>query len=325
MQSHIEVGTALRGARIALALPLDSIARELKIPVAHLRAIELGTTGSFHDVTQRTDVSRRVLARFQLPEGWADLQPAATEWPDAPLSPAVAAPMSPRSARLAPMAHADLPALLAPKPITPRQRLIALGVASVVVATAIGAALIPAAPPVDENELEDLRSSSPSTTSKAAQGISAQRDAGREANTIAAASPSDAGEKLTSTQSMPVAPTPTTASLNQVPGPDSGSAPTASRPYAVLPGSQIVTPPEPALELKARSAVAVDLVLEQGSTQIAMRAGDRIVLMSGRAERIEVSDRHAVELEMTGRAIRLEPVAVTDANPNRGIWSVAGR
>jgi hypothetical protein len=28
---------------------------------------------------------------------------------------------------------------------------------------------------------------------------------------------------------------------------------------------------------------------------------------------------------MTGRAIRLEPVAATDVNPNRGIWTIAGR
>jgi hypothetical protein len=56
-----------------------------------------------------------------------------------------------------------------------------------------------------------------------------------------------------------------------------------------------------------------------------MRAGDRVVLMSGRAERVEVSDRHAVELEMIGRAVRLEPVTATDVNPNRGIWNFARR
>ena len=124
---------------------------------------------------------------------------------------------------------------------------------------------------------------------------------------------------------MPVSPTPVGAPLSATAAHPSVDPQSASRPYAVLPGSQIVTPSEPALELKARAAVAVDLVLEQGSTQITMRAGDRVVLMSGRAERVEVSDRHAVELEMTGRAVRLEPVTATDVNPNRGIWNIARR
>jgi cytoskeletal protein RodZ len=324
VQSHTEVGAALRRARIALALPLDSISRELQIPVAQLRAIESGTASAFQDLAQRTEISRRALKRFQLPESWSDLQPDPTGWARIPAGPVEAAARGIDAARPSKGPRADIPALLSPKPISPRQRYIALGVAGVVVATAIGAALMPAAAPVDENELEDLRSSGPSAAAKPAKrGSTTPNDSGRDADASIASS--DAGAQAASTQSMPVSPAPGTAPPSMTSAPPSVAPQAASRPYAVLPGSQIVTPSEPALELKARAAVAVDLVLEQGSTQIAMRAGDRIVLMSGRAERVEVSDRHAVELEMTGRAIRLEPVAATDVNPNRGIWTIAGR
>ena len=325
VQSHTEVGAALRRARIALALPLDSIARELQIPVAQLRAIESGALSAFQDRAQRTEVSRRALKRFQLPESWSDLQPDATVWAVIPAGPDKVAPLGIDSVRPSKGPRADIPALLSPKPISPRQRFVALGVAGVVVATAIGAALMPAAVPVDENELEDLRSSGPSAAAKPAKRASPPGDAKRDADADASIAGSDASAQAASTQSMPVSPTLVNAP-SSTPSAQPPVAPQAtSRPYAVLPGSQIVTPSEPALELKARATVAVDLVLEQGSTQIAMRAGDRIVLMSGRAERVEVSDRHAVELEMTGRAIRLEPVAATDVNPNRGIWNIAGR
>ncbi|NBS98943.1 MAG: hypothetical protein EBT08_22780, partial [Betaproteobacteria bacterium] len=310
----------LRRARIALALPLDSIARELQIPVAQLRAIESGALSAFQDRAQRTEVSRRALKRFQLPESWSDLQPDATVWAGIPADPDKAAPLGIDSTRPSKGPRSDIPALLSPKPISPRQRFIALGVAGVVVATAIGAALMPAAVPVDENELEDLRSSGPSAAAKPAKPVSNPVESRRDTDVGASIAGSEAGAQTASTQSMPVSPTPGNAPMSAPPAPQA-----VSRPYAVLPGSQIVTPAEPALELKARAAVAVDLVLEQGSTQIAMRAGDRIVLMSGRAERVEVSDRHAVELEMTGRAIRLEPVTATDANPNRGIWNIAVR
>jgi len=326
VQSHTEVGAALRRARIALALPLDSIARELQIPVSQLRAIESGTASAFQDLAQRTEISRRALKRFQLPESWSDLQPDPAGWARIPEGSDKAAPLGIDSARPPKGPRADIPALLSPKPISPRQRYIALGVAGVIVATAIGAALMPAAVPVDENELEDLRSSGPSAAAKPAKlAATAPGDSGREADAGASIASSDAGAKAASTQSMPVSPTSVNAPPSMTAAQPSVGPQAASRPYAVLPGSQIVTPSEPALELKARAAVSVDLVLEQGSTQIAMRAGDRIVLMSGRAERVEVSDRHAVEVEMTGRAIRLEPAAAKDVNPNRGIWTIAVR
>jgi hypothetical protein len=53
--------------------------------------------------------------------------------------------------------------------------------------------------------------------------------------------------------------------------------------------------------------------------------------MSGRAERIEVSDRNAVELAMAGRTVQLAPAAPPaagnniDQNPNRGVWTIPGR
>ena len=325
MQSHTEVGAALRRARIALALPLDSIARELQIPVAQLRAIESGTASAFQDLAQRTDVSRRALKRFQLPESWSDLQPDPRGWARIPAGPETAVPLGMDSAGPSKGPRAEVPVLLPPKPISPRQRFIALGVAGVIVATAIGAALMPAAVPVDENELEDLRSTGPSAAAKPARGMSTPDDYRRDSDAGPSIAVSDAGAQAASTQSMPVSPTPVGAPLSATAAHPSVDPQSASRPYAVLPGSQIVTPSEPALELKARAAVAVDLVLEQGSTQITMRAGDRVVLMSGRAERVEVSDRHAVELEMTGRAVRLEPVTATDVNPNRGIWNIARR
>jgi hypothetical protein len=55
------------------------------------------------------------------------------------------------------------------------------------------------------------------------------------------------------------------------------------------------------------------------------------VLMSGRAERIEVSDRNAVELAMAGRIVQFAPAAPPptgnnmDQNSNRGVWTIAGR
>jgi hypothetical protein len=185
-----------------------------------------------------------------------------------------------------------------------------------VVATAIGAALIPAAPPVDENELEDLRSTAPSAALKTPEdaelkGPETHTDAEPDAYAVKEAMP-----ELTNQAT----PTPVNTS------PASGT-----RPYAILPGSQVSLPTEAALEITARAAVAVELVLEQGATQLTLRPGDRVVLMSGRAERVEVSDRNAVEVAMAGKAVQLAPVAPPAAgnspgqNPNRGVWTIAAR
>jgi len=319
VQSHTEVGVALRGARIALALPLESIARELQLPVAQLRALETGSTGSFAAQVQRADATRRLLIRFNLPESWASFQPAESEWPS-PSSTPLVAPLSGPTAASSRAPSAEIPSLTPPKPVSTRQRYVALGAASIVVATAIGAALIPAAPPVDENELEDMRSSAPSAvlkTSKAAEttvqdpAADARPDAQQDAQAVR--------------EAMPEAPAQSALSADH-------PRPTANAgPYAILPGSQLSAPVEATLEIKARAAVAVDLVLGQGATQLTLRPGDRVVLMSGRAERVEVSDRNAVELAMAGRAVQLAPVAPPaagnniDQNANRGVWTLAGR
>ena len=319
MQSHTEVGVALRGARIALALPLESIARELQLPVAQLRALETGSTGSFAAQVQRADATRRLLIRFNLPESWASFQPAESEWPS-PSSTPLVAPLSGPTAASSRAPSAEIPSLTPPKPVSTRQRYVALGAASIVVATAIGAALIPAAPPVDENELEDMRSSAPSAvlkTSKAAEttvqdpAADARPDAQQDAQAVR--------------EAMPEVPAqPALSADHPRPTPNAG-------PYAILPGSQLSAPVEATLEIKARAAVAVDLVLGQGATQLTLRPGDRVVLMSGRAERVEVSDRNAVELAMAGRAVQLAPLAPPaagnniDQNANRGVWTLAGR
>jgi hypothetical protein len=198
--------------------------------------------------------------------------------------------------------------------VTSRQRYIALGAASVVVASAIGAALIPAALPVDENELEDLRSTAPSAALKVP----------KEADTKAPETASDP-DAYAVKEAMPEVPAQSGHS------PDHPSLIGKAGPYAILPGSQVSAPTEAALEIKAQAAVVVDLVLGQGATQLTLRPGDRVVLMSGRAERVEVSDRNAVELAMAGRAVQLAPVASPtagnnlDQNPNRGVWTIAGR
>ena len=318
MQSHTEVGVALRSARIALALPLESIARELQLPVAQLRALETGSTESFSSQKQRADTALQLLIRFNLPESWASFQPAEWEWPTPTSNPLVAPLSGTTTGRPAP--SAEIPPLISPKPVTSRQRYIALGAASIIVATAIGAALIPATLPVDENELEDLRSSAPSTALKASKAgeikvpdpaVDSRPDTQQDEQTVKEAMP----EVLAKSATSPDQPRPT---VN-------------AGPYAILPGSQTSVPAEATLEIKARAAVAVDLVLGQGATQLTLRPGDRVVLMSGRAERIEVSDRNAVELAMAGRAVQLAPVAPpaagnnVDQNPNRGVWTIAGR
>jgi hypothetical protein len=204
--------------------------------------------------------------------------------------------------------------------VTSRQRYIALGAASIIVATAIGAALIPATLPVDENELEDLRSSAPSTALKVSKaGETKVPDPAVDSR------PDTQQDEQTVKEAMPeVLAKPATPSDQPRPTVNAG-------PYAILPGSQTSVPDEATLEIKARAAVAVDLVLGQGATQLTLRPGDRVVLMSGRAERIEVSDRNAVELAMAGRAVQLAPVAPpaagnnVDQNPNRGVWTIAGR
>jgi len=318
VQSHTEVGVALRGARIALALPLESIARELELPVAQLRALEAGSTGTFTTQERRADATRRVLIRFNLPESWAALQPAQSEWPATPSTPSTpsivsgsgstaASPLTPRP---------EIPALALPKPVTSRQRYIALGAASLVVATAIGAALIPAAPPVDENELEDLRSTAPSAALKPPKATETE-----EPETQADIKPDAYAVK----EAMPE------VANQSTPTPVNAPSASSTRPYAILPGSQLSLPTEAALEITARAAVAVELVLEQGATQLTLRPGDRVVLMSGRAERVEVSDRNAVEVAMAGKAVQLAPVAPPTAgnspgqNPNRGVWTIAAR
>ena len=316
MQSHTEVGVALRAARIALALPLESIARELRLPVAQIRALETGSTDGFATQEQRAEQTRRLLIRFKLPESWADLQPVESEWP----APASTPPAAPRSAPKAssPLSPgAEIPPLAVPKPVTSRQRYIALGAASVVVATAIGAALIPAAPPVDENELEDLRSSAPSAALKTAKAAETK---------VPDAAPDPEPNAQGVKEAMPDVP-----AAHLVPAADQTPPQANAGPYAILPGSQVSAPTEAALEIKARAAVAVDLVLGQGATQLTLRPGDRVVLMSGRAERVEVSDRNAVEIAMAGRTVQLVPVAppttgnIPDQHPNRGVWTLAGR
>ena len=316
MQSHTEVGVALRAARIALALPLESIALELRLPVAQVRALETGSTDGFATQEQRAERTRRLLIRFKLPESWADIQPAESEWP-APSSPPSAARASGPKAAGPISPGAEIPPLALPKPVTSRQRYIALGAASIVVATAIGAALIPAAPPVDENELEDLRSSAPSTALKTAKAAETKvPDAAPDTE------PNAQGVKEAMPE-VPAAPLP--------PAADQTPPQAKAGPYAILPGSQVSAPTEAALEIKARAAVAVDLVLGQGATQLTLRPGDRVVLMSGRAERVEVSDRNAVEIAMAGRTVQLAPVATPttgnspDQYPNRGVWTLAGR
>jgi len=315
VQSHTEVGVALRGARIALALPLESIARELELPVAQLRALEAGSTGTFTTQERRADATRRVLIRFNLPESWVALQPPQSEWPATPSTPSIASgsgstaasPLTPRP---------EIPALALPKPVTSRQRYIALGAASLVVATAIGAALIPAAPPVDENELEDLRSTAPSAALKPPKATETE-----EPETQADIKPDAYAVK----EAMPE------VANQSTPTPVNAPSASSTRPYAILPGSQVSLPTEAALEITARAAVAVELVLEQGATQLTLRPGDRVVLMSGRAERVEVSDRNAVEVAMAGKAVQLAPVAPPTAgnspgqNPNRGVWTIAAR
>ena len=318
MQSHTEVGVALRSARIALALPLESIARELQLPVAQLRALETGSTESFSSQKQRADTALQLLIRFNLPESWASFEPAEWEWPTPSSNPLVAPLSGTTTGRPAP--SAEIPPLISPKPVTSRQRYIALGAASVIVATAIGAALIPATLPVDENELEDLRSSAPSTALKASKaGETKVPDPAVDSR------PDTQQDEQTVKEAMPeVLAKPATPSDQPRPTVNAG-------PYAILPGSQTSVPDEATLEIKARAAVAVDLVLGQGATQLTLRPGDRVVLMSGRAERIEVSDRNAVELAMAGRAVQLAPVAPpaagnnVDQNPNRGVWTIAGR
>ena len=318
MQSHTEVGVALRSARIALALPLESIARELQLPVSQLRALETGSTESFASQKQRADAALQLLIRFNLPESWASFQPAEWEWPTPSSNPLVAPLSGTTTGRLAP--SGEIPPLISPKPVTSRQRYIALGAASIIVATAIGAALTPATLPVDENELEDLRSSAPSTALRASKAgetkvpdpaVDSRPDTQQDEQTVKGAMP----EVLAQSATSPDQPRPT---VN-------------AGPYAILPGSQTSVPAEATLEIKARAAVAVDLVLGQGATQLTLRPGDRVVLMSGRAERIEVSDRNAVELAMAGRAVQLAPVAPpaagnnVDQNPNRGVWTIAER
>ena len=318
MQSHTEVGAALRSARIALALPLESIARELQLPVSQLRALETGSNESFASQKQRADAALQLLIRFNLPESWASFQPAEWEWPTPSSNPLAAHLSGLTTGRLAP--SAEIPPLISPKPVTSRQRYIALGAASIIVATAIGAALTPATLPVDENELEDLRSSAPSTALRASKAgetkvpdpaVDSRPDTQQDEQTVKGAMP----EVLAQSATSPDQPRPT---VN-------------AGPYAILPGSQTSVPAEATLEIKARAAVAVDLVLGQGATQLTLRPGDRVVLMSGRAERIEVSDRNAVELAMAGRAVQLAPVAPpaagnnVDQNPNRGVWTIAER
>ena len=312
MLSHTEVGVALRGARIALALPLESIARELELPLAQIRSLEAGLTRSFATQEERATATRRLLSRFNLPESWATLQPAECEWP----APSAAAEPGLGATSNQPGPIAEIPPLARPTPVSARQRYIALGAASVVVATAIGAALTPAAPPVDENELEDLRSSAPSVALKAPKEVEPEApglisDVRKEVRTVK--------------EAMPEVP------IQTAPSPDHARPSVNGGPYAILPGSQVLTPTEAPLEIKARAAVAIDLSLGQGATQLTLRAGDRVVLMSGRAERVEVSDRNAVELLMAGRAVQLTPVTPSnsstspDQNQNRGVWTVAGR
>jgi len=318
VQSHTEVGVALRSARIALALPLESIARELQLPVAQLRALEAGSTESFSSQKQRADTALQLLIRFNLPESWASFQPAEWEWPTPSSNPLVAPLSGTTTGRLA--LTAEIPPLISPKPVTSRQRYIALGAASIIVATAIGAALIPATLPVDENELEDLRSSAPSTALKASKAGEI-----KVPDPAVDSRPDTQQDEQTVKEAMPEV-------LAKSAAPSDQPRPTVNAgPYAILPGSQTSVPDEATLEIKARAAVAVDLVLGQGATQLTLRPGDRVVLMSGRAERIEVSDRNAVELAMAGRAVQLAPVAPpaagnnVDQNPNRGVWTIAGR
>jgi len=54
-----------------------------------------------------------------------------------------------------------------------------------------------------------------------------------------------------------------------------------------------------------------------------LNRGDRVVLLSGRPDRVEVSDRHAVELHITGQAASLQalPPSASASGAARGFWS----
>ena len=346
MYTVSDIGAAIRTARIALALPIEALARELGVPPSQLRAIEQGSLGLVSALPQRRVFLQRLLARLQLPADWSEIldqatsdahQDASQAAPSAPIAPSEpssadrpsATPASapndlkrighPSKAGAGGSTKAGMPApvgVLAAPPITARRRAIALGIAAVLVSAAIGAAFIPVRREVlDDTELEDLRSSKPSGSYGSAK--SSPVDA-----VLAPPAPAPGAEG-----SIEMPAKVSAADSARGPAPPAQSAPVSAstdRPYAVLPGSQLAEPQEPAaLDLRARYKVEVSLLLEQGPVNLELNRGDRVVLLSGRPDRVEVSDRHAVELHITGQAASLQalPPSANASGAARGFWS----
>ena len=294
MQSHVEVGTALRKARLALAWPIEKLARDLKVSPAQLRALEGGSPGPFVDLAERALVTRLALGRLELPLEWVALQPP---WV------AAAGASSLNSSRSA----APPPVR---KPGSRPKRLFALAAASAVVLGTVATAFIrveQGGQESDETQLEDLRTIEHSKSTTAVKDFS-----GAAQTTIAMVPEGRLPQAPKSTEVLAPAPTaPTTT--NRAPG----------LPYAVLPGSRIELPQNPVLDLRVRAPVTVALQLAYGPTQLSLQAGDRIVLMTGpQPERIQVSDRSAVDLKLAGTTVKLDPVA---GEAQAGNWNAPQR
>jgi len=347
MHTVSDIGAAIRTARIALALPIEALARELGVPPSQLRAIEQGSLGLVSALPPRRAFLQRLLARLQLPADWSEILDPATS--DAHQEPSQASPIAP-IAPSGPPPAADSPSatpasapndlktigrpskagaggrtktgmpapvdVLAAPPVTARRRAIALGIAAVLVSAAIGAAFVPVQREVlDDTELEDLRSSKPSGSYGSAK--SSPVDA-----VLAPPAPAPGAE---GSIEMPAKVSAADSARGPAPSAQSASvSASADRPYAVLPGSQLAEPQEPAaLDLRARYKVEVSLLLEQGPVNLELNRGDRVVLLSGRPDRVEVSDRHAVELHITGQAASLQalPPSASASGAARGFWS----
>ena len=344
MHTVSDIGAAIRTARIALALPIEALARELGVPPSQLRAIEQGSLGLVSALPPRRAFLQRLLARLQLPADWSEILDQATSdahrdasqaAPSAPSGPPPAADLlsatptnapndlqtigHPSKAGAGVSTKAGMPApvgVLAPPPVTARRRAIALGIAAVLVSAAIGAAFVPVRREVlDDTELEDLRSSKPSGSYGSAK--SSPVDA-----VLAPPAPAPGAE---GSIEMPAKVSAADSARGPAPSAQSATVSASTdRPYAVLPGSQLAEPQEPAaLDLRARYKVEVSLLLEQGPVNLELNRGDRVVLLSGRPDRVEVSDRHAVELHITGQAASLQalPPSANASGAARGFWS----
>lgn len=291
MQSHVEVGTALRKARLALAWPIEKLARDLKVPPAQLRALEGGSPGPFADLAERARVTRLALGRLELPLEWVALQP--------PWVAAASAGSLNSSRRAAPPQVS--------KPGSRPKRLFALAAAGAVVLGTIATAFIrveQGRQESDETQLEDLRTIEHSKSTTAVKDFSGAAQA-----TIAMVPEGRLPQAPKSTEGLATAPT----TANGAPG----------LPFAVLPGSRIELPQNPVLDLRVRAPVTVALQLAYGPTQLSLQAGDRIVLMTGpQPERIQVSDRSAVDLKLAGTPVKLDPVA---GEAQAGNWNAPQR